>query len=152
MKNKGKIFESQFKKSAQKEGLFVHRIRDNAMSYTQSESIYTHKNMCDFLIYKMPFLYAFELKHTTYPSIGIQTSPDEDEITYTRPQGVVNSNVSIDQTPLIQQTKILSDTLTSLKNSLSEQSQELKNDINTLNQYEKDFARFDHLSLPSSSI
>lgn len=79
MKNKGKIFETQFKKSAQKEGLFVYRIRDNAMSYTQSESIYTHKNMCDFFVYKMPFLYAFELKHTTYPSIGIQTSPDEDE-------------------------------------------------------------------------
>ena len=35
--------------------------------------------------------------------------------------------------------------------SLQEQSQELKNDINTLNQYEKDFARFDHLSLPSSN-
>ena len=60
---------------------------------------------------------------------GYLPSPDEDEITYTTPQGVVNSNISIDQTPLIQQTKILSDTLTSLKNSLSEQSQELKSAI-----------------------
>ncbi len=60
---------------------------------------------------------------------GYLPSPDEDEVTYTTPQGVVNSNISIDQTPLIQQTKILSDTLTSLKNSLSEQSQELKSAI-----------------------
>lgn len=78
MKNKGKIFEEQFKKSAQQEGIFIHRIRDNAMSYVESESTFTHKNMCDFLVYKMPYLYAFELKHTTYPSIGIQTSPNED--------------------------------------------------------------------------
>lgn len=81
MKNKGKIFEEQFKKSAQKEGLFIHRIRDNAMSYVESGSVYTHKNMCDFLVYKLPFLYAFELKHTTYPYVTIQTSPNEREKT-----------------------------------------------------------------------
>ena len=81
MKNKGKIFEEQFKKSAQKEGLFIHRIRDNAMSYVESGSVYTHKNMCDFLVYKLPFLYAFELKHTTYPYVTIQTSPNERERT-----------------------------------------------------------------------
>ena len=60
---------------------------------------------------------------------GYLPSPDEDEVSYTSQKGIVNSNISIDQTPLIQQTKILSDTLTSLKNSLSEQSQELKSAI-----------------------
>lgn len=79
MQNKGKIFEQQFKKSVQKVDIFIHRIRDNAMSYVQSESVFTHKNMCDFLVYQMPFLYAFELKHTTYPQISIQVSPDEED-------------------------------------------------------------------------
>ena len=32
MKNKGKNFEEHFKQSAKKEGLFIYRLRDNAMS------------------------------------------------------------------------------------------------------------------------
>ena len=79
MKNKGKNFEEHFKQSAKKEDLFIYRLRDNAMSYTQTDTIYSHDNICDFFIYKNPNLFAFELKHTTYPSIGIQTSEDDGE-------------------------------------------------------------------------
>ena len=69
MKNKGKNFEEHFKQSAKKENLFIYRLRDNAMSYTQTDTLYNHDNMCDF----------FELKHTIYPSISIQTSEDDRE-------------------------------------------------------------------------
>ena len=79
MKNKGKNFEEHFKQSAKKEDLFIYRLRDNAMSYTQTDTLYSHDNMCDFFIYRNPNLFAFELKHTTYPSIGIQISENDRE-------------------------------------------------------------------------
>lgn len=79
IKNAGKIFEADVKSSCKKDGLFVHRIRDNAMSYTESESVFTKDNPYDFLIYKYPLLLAVELKHTKYPSIGIQTSKEEND-------------------------------------------------------------------------
>ena len=79
MKNKGKNFEEHFKQSAKKEDLFIYRLRDNAMSYTQTDTLYSHDNMCDFFIYRNPNLFAFELKHTTYPSIGIQTNENDRE-------------------------------------------------------------------------
>ena len=78
-KNAGKIFEEDIKKSCLKDGLFVHRIRDNAMSYTESETSYTKENPYDFIIYKMPYLLTVELKHTTYPSISIQVNEDDDK-------------------------------------------------------------------------
>lgn len=79
MKNLGKIFEDDVKQSCKKEGLFIHRLKDNAMSYIESDSVYTTKNDYDFLIYKKPILLALELKHTTYPSISIQVSEDVPE-------------------------------------------------------------------------
>ena len=60
---------------------------------------------------------------------GYLPSPDEDEI-YTAPlRESGGQNISIDHTPLIQQTQILSDTLNSLKKSLSDQTAELKSAI-----------------------
>lgn len=79
MKNAGKIFEEDFKKSCQKEGIFVHRIKDNAMSYTESESVYTTKNDYDFLIYKRPILLALELKHTEKNSMSIQINENDSD-------------------------------------------------------------------------
>ena len=60
---------------------------------------------------------------------GYLPSPDEDTPSFRATQGPTTQNISIDQTPLIQQTQILSDTLTSLKDNLAEQTQELKSAI-----------------------
>lgn len=79
MENAGKIFENDVKKSCQKDGIFVHRIKDNAMSYTQSDSVYTTKNDYDFLIYKRPILLALELKHTEKTSMSIQMDEQDSD-------------------------------------------------------------------------
>lgn len=79
IKNPGKSFEVDFKESCIKEGLFIHRLRDNAMSYTESESVYTWNNPYDFLVYKLPTLFAVELKHTKYMSMSIQRTEAEED-------------------------------------------------------------------------
>lgn len=66
----GKEFENDFKKNCEDEGIFVERIKDSAMSYDKTAK-FTTKNPYDFHVYKMPFLYAFELKHTKYSSMSI---------------------------------------------------------------------------------
>ena len=72
----GKIFEQDWKQSMIKEGLWCFRVRDNAMSYTESESSFTQDNPYDFLCYSYPNLFCQELKYTSNASISIQTTPD----------------------------------------------------------------------------
>ena len=76
---KGKNFEEQFKDSVKKDGLFIYRLRDNPMSYIKIDTIYTHDNICDFFVYDYPNLFALELKHTTYTSIGFQRTKEDNE-------------------------------------------------------------------------
>ena len=75
----GKNFENDFKESCVKDGLFVHRLRDSAMSYTKIASVFTNNNPYDFLVFKFPMLFALELKHTKLSSITIQRTKDDDD-------------------------------------------------------------------------
>lgn len=75
----GKEFENDFKQSCKKQGIFIERLKDTPMSYTKFktvESKFTPKNPYDFHVYKMPFLYALELKHTKYSSMSIEQPGD----------------------------------------------------------------------------
>lgn len=81
-KNKGKVFEDDVKKSCQRDGIFVDRVRDNATSYFdfgQTDSAYSKENPYDFHIYKYPHLMCLELKHTKYTSMSIQRNKQEDK-------------------------------------------------------------------------
>ncbi len=79
-KNAGKIFEDDLKKSCQRDGIFVDRVRDNATSYfdvEQIDSLYSKENPYDFHIYKYPYLMCLECKHTKHVSISIQQNKEE---------------------------------------------------------------------------
>ena len=79
-KNPGKTFEDDIKKSCQRDGIFVDRVRDNATSYfdvDQIDSLYSKENPYDFHIYKYPYLMCVELKHTKHVSMSIQRDKDE---------------------------------------------------------------------------
>ena len=79
-KNPGKIFEDDIKKSCQRDGIFVDRVRDNATSYfdvDQIESLYSKENPYDFHIYKYPYLMCAECKHTKHVSISIQQDEED---------------------------------------------------------------------------
>ena len=69
--NKGKIFESDFKKSVP-ETCWVYRLRDNAASFADgSKTRFTSKNICDFIMFDdiSQTLFLFELKSTQGTSI-----------------------------------------------------------------------------------
>ena len=74
-KNPGKRFEDDIKKSCQRDGIFVDRVRDNASSYIDVDdidSMYSKEHPYDFHIYKYPNLMCVELKHTKYTSLSRQ--------------------------------------------------------------------------------
>lgn len=56
-KNEGKRFEEDFRNSIP-EDIFCYRIKDS------SNFNMTTKNMCDFILFKSPYLYLLELKST----------------------------------------------------------------------------------------
>lgn len=79
-KNPGKTFEDDIKKSCQRDGIFVDRVRDNATSYfdvDQIDSLYSKENPYDFHIYKYPHLMCVELKYTKHVSMSIQMDKDD---------------------------------------------------------------------------
>ena len=78
----GKEFENDFKASCKKQGIFIERLKDTPMSYNRFDAKglkFTPKNPYDFHVYKMPFLYAMELKHTKYSSMSIEQEDDPEE-------------------------------------------------------------------------
>lgn len=77
-RNKGKIFETQFKESAKKDELFLLRLNDTDLSFNgNSVSRFTPKNKFDFIIFEYPNLFCLELKSTAYDSFSIQKSEKE---------------------------------------------------------------------------
>lgn len=79
MKNAGKQFEDNFKKSIPKYCM-IHRLKDTAQSYNNSkETKFTWNNPCDFFCFdsKSHILYAFELKTTKYKSMSYETENDK---------------------------------------------------------------------------
>lgn len=55
--NVGKVFENDVKESLKDQGLFVIRLKDDAVNLTSRT-----KNLCDFIVFKTPFLILLELK------------------------------------------------------------------------------------------
>lgn len=83
--NKGKAFENHFKESAEKQGIFIHRLKDTDLSFNGNPvSSYTPSNKCDFFLFAnidnhKGNLFGIECKSTKYPSIGIQVNKDDPE-------------------------------------------------------------------------
>lgn len=77
-KNKGKIFEDDFKKSCEAQGLWVMRLNDTSLSWQKEKTArFTPNNICDFIAYRYPYMFLIENKSTTYKSIGIQRLPTD---------------------------------------------------------------------------
>ncbi len=79
MKNSGKIFEEDLKKSFPSYCL-VHRLRDTAQSYNNSnKTTFTWNNECDFFVFdtKNRIFYCLELKSTKYKTMNWQTNKDD---------------------------------------------------------------------------
>ena len=71
--NKGKLFEKDIKNSAQAQKIWILRLNDTSLSWVKEKTArFTPHNVCDFLAYEYPYLFAWECKSTTYKSITIQ--------------------------------------------------------------------------------
>lgn len=80
-KNMGKRFEEDFASSVDDSCCFLHRLKDSAQSYNNSEKTkFSWDNPCDFFVYngELRYLFAFELKSTCKKSMNFQTSKDDD--------------------------------------------------------------------------
>lgn len=78
MKNSGKIFEQQFRKSVPDYCLLI-RLPDPPQSFTQrSDTKFSIKNPCDFIMFntKSKTLFAIELKTTKYKSMSFDKLDD----------------------------------------------------------------------------
>lgn len=92
--NFGKKFEQDFASEAKKakEGkIFVHRLKDSDMSYSQRNTYYTPTNICDYFLFFEGRLYALELKTTTYKSISFdRNEKDKKMIRFHQIQDLTN--------------------------------------------------------------
>ena len=71
--NKGKVFEKDIKDSAKAQNIWILRLNDTSLSWVKEKTArFTPHNVCDFLVYQKPFLFAWECKSTTYKSITVQ--------------------------------------------------------------------------------
>lgn len=80
-KNSGKIFEEDFKKSIPDYCLLI-RLPDPPQSFTQrSDTRFSKKNPCDFIMYdsKSRLLFALELKTTKYKSMSFDDINNSEE-------------------------------------------------------------------------
>jgi recombination protein U len=57
-KNDGKKFEEDFRKSTPPE-VFVHRVKDAG---SQGQHLFGVRNICDYIVYRQPWLHLWELK------------------------------------------------------------------------------------------
>lgn len=79
--NPGKMFEAQFKESAQEQGLLIIRFKDSDMSFNKNKELrhtsFTTTNPADFFVYEYPYIYFLELKSTKYKSISFQREEED---------------------------------------------------------------------------
>lgn len=78
-KNKGKVFEEQFKKSVIKAGFLFERFPDsNKFGQGNNENIrFTLNSPCDCFVFDSSKLFYFELKHTENTGISFNQPPTE---------------------------------------------------------------------------
>lgn len=80
MKNKGKVFEDQFKKSIP-DYCLLQRLNDPIQAFVKNDiSKFSHKNPCDFIMFdsKKRLLYYLELKSTKYKSMSFEDISEQD--------------------------------------------------------------------------
>lgn len=75
--SKGKNFESEFKQSCQEQGIWIHRIKDNQLSYSTSFS--TSENPYDFIVFTNSTLYLVECKCTNLSSLTVARDKKEEK-------------------------------------------------------------------------
>lgn len=83
MKNKGKIFEEDFKNSVDGTDILCIRLRDQPQVFKKTAK-YSHDNPCDFIAFRKNHLFCLELKSTkqkymTFDDI-FNTDKDEDSL------------------------------------------------------------------------
>jgi len=85
MKNSGKVFEDNFRDSAEQVMTFI-RLKDPAQSFNleckgckKQKTRFSPKNICDFIGFKPPCMYLFELKSHLKSSIPIKAIVKNDE-------------------------------------------------------------------------
>ena len=70
----GKRLEQQIKKSADNQGIFCYRLRDNAASFYKSDQLrFTSSNMCDYILFNGSKLLCLELKNHKGKSLPLTT-------------------------------------------------------------------------------
>lgn len=76
-KNIGKVFEENFKKSIPSD-VFCYRPPDAAQSFNMSSKLrFSSHSLCDYIIFKMPLLFCFELKTVAGSSISFERSKED---------------------------------------------------------------------------
>lgn len=76
--NKGKTFEKDFQDSAKSQGVWIMRLNDTSLSWEKEKNArFTPNNICDFIIYRKPYLFLIECKSSKYKNISIQPTPDD---------------------------------------------------------------------------
>jgi len=90
MKNSGKIFEEDIKKSIPEE-YFVYRLRDSSGAWGEgTKTRFTPNNICDFIVHANGWLHLIELKSHKGASIPISPKKNKDgKITH---YGVIKAN------------------------------------------------------------
>lgn len=80
--NSGKIFETNLKNEAQKQGLWIYRIKDSDLSFCNGNSKFTTKNIGDFLIFdcQKRVLFLIECKSTHYQSISFDREINDNKM------------------------------------------------------------------------
>lgn len=74
----GKIFEKDFQNSAKNQGVWIMRLNDTSLSWEKEKNArFTPNNICDFIIYRKPYLFLIECKSSCYKTMSIQPTPDD---------------------------------------------------------------------------
>lgn len=81
MKNTGKIFEEDIKKSVDRSRCLIIRIPDPPQSFTKrADTAFSVKNPCDFIVFdsKTRILFPMELKSTKFKSMSFESENEKD--------------------------------------------------------------------------
>ena len=80
-KNQGKIFESQYKRSCEKQNILCVRFNDTSTSYIKEKNArFTPSNICDFFTFFKRNAFFIECKSTEYGSMSFSVDPKESKM------------------------------------------------------------------------
>lgn len=90
--NIGKRFEKNFKESVPSD-IYIYRFKDGSASWGGNDKVrFQAKNICDFMLYKKPYLFLLELKSTkgkSLPFSNIKQHQIDDLLAASRHNGVI---------------------------------------------------------------